>query len=387
MSLKKCYNFEDFRILAKKKLPAPIFHYIDGGSDDESTLKRNTESFNDCDLVPNVLASVGKPDLSTNIFGRRIDMPIFLSPCAMQRLYHHDGDKASAKAASKFGTFYSMSTMANNTIEEISNLSSGPKLFQLYVHKDKSITDDLIDRCRRSNFDGMCLTVDTLVAGNRERDHRTGFTTPPRLTLKSLLSFAMHPTWVFNYLTHEKFKLANVAKKTDKGTNIAKSVIDYINEQYDPAMNWKDAEYCVKKWNGPFALKGVMSVEDAKKAIDIGCTAIMISNHGGRQLDGSRSPFDQIKAISDAVGDKIEIILDGGVRRGTHVLKALAAGAKACSFGKMFLFSLAAGGQKGVEHLLSTMHDEINRNMVLMGCKNLKELNSSKLIYRNSIKI
>ena len=387
MSLKKCYNFEDFRILAKKKLPAPIFHYIDGGSDDESTLKRNTESFNDCDLVPNILASVGKPDLSTNIFGRKIDMPIFLSPCAMQRLYHHDGDKASAKAASKFGTFYSMSTMANNTIEEISNLSSGPKLFQLYVHKDKSITDDLIDRCRRSNFDGMCLTVDTLVAGNRERDHRTGFTTPPRLTLKSLLSFAMHPTWVFNYLTHEKFKLANVAKKTDKGTNIAKSVIDYINEQYDPAMNWKDAEYCVKKWNGPFALKGVMSVEDAKRAIDIGCTAIMISNHGGRQLDGSRSPFDQIKAISDAVGDKIEIILDGGVRRGTHVLKALAAGAKACSFGKMFLFSLAAGGQRGVEHLLSTMHDEINRNMVLMGCKNLKELNSSKLIYRNSIKI
>ncbi len=387
MSLKKCYNFEDFRILAKKKLPSPIFHYIDGGSDDESTLKRNTESFNDCDLVPNILASVGKPDLSTNIFGRKIDMPIFLSPCAMQRLYHHDGDKASAKAASKFGTFYSMSTMANNTIEEISNLSSGPKLFQLYVHKDKSITDDLIDRCRRSNFDGMCLTVDTLVAGNRERDHRTGFTTPPRLTLKSLLSFALHPTWVFNYLTHEKFKLANVAKKTDKGTNIAKSVIDYINEQYDPAMNWKDAEYCVKKWNGPFALKGVMSVEDAKKAIDIGCTAIMISNHGGRQLDGSRSPFDQIKAISDAVGDKIEIILDGGVRRGTHVLKALAAGAKACSFGKMFLFSLAAGGQRGVEHLLRTMHDEINRNMVLMGCKNLKELNSSKLIYRNSIKI
>ena len=384
MSLKKCYNFEDFRILAKKKLPAPIFHYIDGGSDDESTLKRNTESFNDCDLVPNILASVGKPDLSTNIFGRKIDMPIFLSPCAMQRLYHHDGDKASAKAASNFGTFYSMSTMANNTIEEISNLSSGPKLFQLYVHKDKSITDDLIDRCRRSNFDGMCLTVDTLVAGNRERDHRTGFTTPPRLTLKSLLSFAMHPTWVFNYLTHEKFKLANVAKKTDKGTNIAKSVIDYINEQYDPAMNWKDAEYCVKKWNGPFALKGVMSVEDAKRAIDIGCTAIMISNHGGRQLDGSRSPFDQIKAISDAVGDKIEIILDGGVRRGTHVLKALAAGAKACSFGKMFLFSLAAGGQQGVEHLLKTIHDEINRNMVLMGCKNLKELNSSKLIYRNN---
>jgi len=382
MNLKNCHNFEDFRKLAKKKLPSPIFHYIDGGSDDEITLKRNTESFNDCDLVPNVLASVGNPDLSTTIFGKKINLPIFLAPAAMQRLYHHEGDRASAKAAEKFGTFYSMSTMANTTIEEISKASNGPKLFQLYVHKDQSITDDLIDRCRISRFDGMCLTVDTLVAGNREKDHRTGFTTPPKLSFKSIMSFATHPLWVFNYLSHAKFELANVSKKTDKGTNISKSVIEYINEQYDPAMDWKDAEYCVKKWNGPFALKGVMSVEDAKRAIDIGCTAIIISNHGGRQLDGSRSPFDQVKSISDAVGDKLEIILDGGVRRGTHVLKALAAGAKACSFGRMFLFALGIGGQKGVEKVLKNMHDEIKRNMVLMGCKNLKELNEKKLIYR-----
>ena len=382
MNLKHCHNFSDFRRLAKKKLPSPIFHYIDGGADDETTLRRNTESFNDCDLVPNILASVGKPDLSTTLFGKKIEIPIFLSPAAMQRLYHHEGDLASARAAEKFGTFYSMSSMGNNTIEEVSEISKGPKLFQLYVHKDRSISDDLIDRAKNSGFDAMCLTVDTLVAGNREKDHRTGFTTPPKLTLQSLLSFAMRPEWVFNYFTHKKFELSNVKKKTDKGTNISKSVIEYINEQYDPAMNWKDAEYCVKKWNGPFALKGVMAVEDAKKAIDIGCTAIMVSNHGGRQLDGSRSPFDQISVIRDAVGDKLEIILDGGVRRGTHVLKALAAGATACSFGKMFLFSLAAGGQKGVEHLLKNMHDEISRNMVLMGCKNLKELNASKLIYR-----
>ena len=382
MNINDCYNFDDFRKLAKKKLPSPIFHYIDGGSDDEITLRRNTKSFDDCDLVPNVLTSVGNPDLSTTIFGKKINLPIFLAPTAMQRLYHHEGDKASAKAAEKFGTFYSMSTMANTTIEEITKISKGPKLFQLYVHKDQSITDDLIERCKNSGFDGMCLTVDTLVAGNREKDHRTGFTTPPKLTLQSLMSFATHPLWVFNYLTHAKFELANVAKKTDKGTNISKSVIEYINEQYDPKMNWKDAEYCVKKWNGPFALKGVMSVEDAKKAIDIGCTAIIISNHGGRQLDGSRSPFDQVKEISDAVGDKLEIILDGGVRRGTHVLKAIAAGAKACSFGKMFLFALSAGGQEGVEKVLQNMQDEIYRNMVLMGCKNLKELNQSKLIYR-----
>ena len=383
MSLKKCYNFEDFRILAKKKLPSPIFHYIDGGSDDESTLKRNTESFNDCDLVPNILASVGKPDLSTNIFGRKIDMPIFLSPTAMQSLYHPDGDKASARAAEKFGTMYSMSTMASFSIEEIANISSGPKLFQLYIHKDKSFTDDLIDRCKRANFDGLCLTVDTLVAGNRERDHRTGFTTPPKFTLESIMNFAMRPGWLFRYFTNKKFELANIKHKTDKGTNITKSVIDYVNEQYDPQMNWEDAEYCIKKWDGPFALKGVMSVEDAKRAVDIGCTAIIISNHGGRQLDGSRTPFDQLKAISDAVGDKLEIILDGGVRRGTHVLKALAAGATACSFGKAFLFSLGAGGQQGVERLLQNMHDEIRRNMILMGCKSVKELDRSKIIYRN----
>ena len=319
---------------------------------------------------------------ATTIFGRKIDLPVFLSPTAMQRLYHPDGDKASARAAEKFDTFYSMSTMANSSIEEISNISSGPKLFQLYIHKDQSITDDLVDRCKRANFDGLCLTVDTIVAGNRERDHRTGFTTPPKLTLKSLMSFAMRPKWVFDYLTNEKFELSNVKNKTDKGTNITKSVIEYINEQYDPGMDWKDAEYVVKRWGKPFAIKGIMSIEDAKRAVDIGCTAIMVSNHGGRQLDGSRSPFDQIKSISDAVGDKADVILDGGIRRGTHVLKALAAGAKACSFGKAFLFSLSAGGQKGVEKLLQNMHDEIERNMILMGCKNLKDLDYSRLIFR-----
>jgi len=382
MSIKDCYNIEDFKKLAKKNLPAPIFHYIDGGADDEKTLKRNTESFSKCDLIPNILASVGEPDLSVNVFGHKIDMPLFLSPTAMQRLYHHDGDKASARAAEKFGTFYSMSTMATSSIEEIANISGGPKLFQLYIHKDQSLTDNLIDRCKNSGFKGLCLTVDTVVAGNRERDHRTGFTTPPKLSLKSLLSFATHPTWTLNYLTHEKFQLANVAHFTKKGSSIAKGVMEYINEQYDPAMSWKDAEYCVKRWDGPFALKGLMSVEDAKRAVDIGASAIMLSNHGGRQLDGSRSPFDQLPAIVDAVGGKIEIIVDGGIRRGTHVLKALALGATACSFGKGFLFALGAGGQQGVEMVLQRMKDEIRRDMILMGCKSMKELNPSKIAYR-----
>jgi len=382
MSLNDCYNFEDFRKLAKKSLPAPIFHYIDGGSDDETTLKRNTESFLKCDLVPNILAGVGEPDLSTTVFGQKIDMPLFLSPVAMQRLFHHEGDKASARAAEKYGTFYSMSTMATSSIEEISNISGGPKMFQIYIHKIKGLTDNLIDRCKSSGFKSMCLTVDTVTAGNRERDHKWGFTTPPKLTLKSILGFMMRPKWTFNYLTHDKFQLANVTNFTKKGTSIAKGVMEYINEQYDPAMSWKDAEYCIKRWGGPFAIKGLMSVSDAKRAVDIGASAIMLSNHGGRQLDGSRSPFDQLPAIVDAVGGKVEIIVDGGIRRGTHVLKALSLGATACSFGKAFLYALSAGGQKGVEMLLKRMKDEITRDMILLGKKNIKELSRDNIAYR-----
>ena len=382
MNLKDCHNVEDFRKLAKKKLPSPIFHYIDGGSDDEITLKRNTESFNKCDLIPNVLANVSNIDLSTTVLGQKIDFPLFLAATAMHRLYHHHGEKGTAKAAKKMGTIFGTSTMATTSIEEIGTLTNGPKLFQLYIHRDKGLTDNLIERCKKAGFNSMCLTVDTVVAGNRERDHRTGFSTPPRLTLGSLLSFGLHPYWTFNHFIGEKFKLANLVHMTEKGSSIDKSVMDYINEQFDPAMNWKDAEYCVKKWGGPFALKGVMSVEDAKKAIDIGCTAIMISNHGGRQLDGSRAPFDQLAEIVDAVGDKIEVILDGGIRRGTHVLKALALGAKACSFGKGYLFALGAAGQKGVEVILQKMKAEINRDMILMGCKSVKDLNRSKIRFR-----
>jgi len=384
MNLKDCHNVEDFRKLAKKKLPSPIFHYIDGGADDEVTLKRNTESFNKCDLIPNVLTGASNIDLSTTVLGQKIDFPLFLSATAMHRLYHYEGERATAKAAEKMGTMFGISTMSTTSIEEIGQLTNGPKLFQLYIHKDKGLTNNLIERCKKSGFNSMCLTVDAVVAGNRERDYRTGFSTPPRLTLGSLLSFALHPSWSLNYLFRKKFELSNVIHTTDKGSKIDQSVMNYMNEQFEPKMSWTDAEYCVKKWGGPFALKGVMSVEDAKKAVNIGCTAVIISNHGGRQLDGSRTPFDQLTEIVDAVGDKIEVILDSGVRRGTHVLKALALGAKACSFGKGYLFALGAAGQQGVELLLEKMKAEINRDMILMGCKSIKDLNRSKVIFRKN---
>ena len=382
MRLSDCHNVDDFRKLAKKKLPSPIFHYIDGGADDETTLKRNTDSFDKCDLVPSVLTDVSNVDTSTTVLGQKIDFPLFLSPTAMHQMYHHEGEQATARAAEKFGTFFSLSTMGTKSIEEVANISGGPKMFQLYIHKDQGLTDNLIERCQRSGFKAMCLTVDTIVAGNREKDHRTGFTTPPKLTLTSLLSFALHPQWSLKYLMGPKFRLANVEHLSENQTSIESSVMSYINSQFDRTMNWKHAEYAAKKWNGPFALKGVMSVADAKRAIDIGATAIMVSNHGGRQLDGSRAPFDQLQTLVDAVGGKIEIILDGGIRRGTHVLKALALGATACSMGKAYLYGLSAGGQAGVERVLQKMKDEITRGMTLMGARKVQELTKDKIAYR-----
>jgi len=265
------------------------------------------------------------------------------------------------------------------SIEEIGALTPGPKCFQIYIHKDRALSYEFIERCRVAKFTSLCLTVDTLVAGNRERDLVTGMTIPPRFTLASMLSFMLHPDWAYHYLTSEKFRLANVAGKIKKGTSSLTSVVGYINDQFDRSITWKDAEQVIQAWGGPFAIKGVMSVADARRAVDAGASAIMISNHGGRQLDGATAPFDQLSAIVDAVGDEIEVILDGGVRRGTHVLKALAMGAKACMIGRGYLYALAAGGQPGVERALSRLRQEIERDMILMGCALIQELNRSWL--------
>jgi len=382
LRLKNCYKTEDFRQLAKRRLPSPIFHYIDGGADDEVTLRRNTESFDTCDLVPNVLAGVDSVDLSTEVLGQRLDFPLIMSPTAMQRLFHHDGERALAKAAENLGTMFSVSTIGTRSIEELGAFGAA-KLFQIYVHNDPALTTDLIARCKEAKYDALALTVDAIVAGNRERDYISGMTTPPKLTPKSLLSFALHPEWSLNYLFREKFDLPNVSKFIKAGSNVQYSIVDYIDTQLKRSISWDDAAQMIEEWGGPFAIKGVMSVDDARRSVDAGASAIMVSNHGGRQLDGSRSPFDQLDAIVDAVGGQIEIILDGGVRRGSHVLKALAKGATACSGGRMYLYALAGAGSAGVERAMSLLKAEIERDMILMGCRSISELRPSMLASRS----
>ena len=381
-NLSKCNNINDFRKLAKSKLPFPIFHYIDGGADDETTLKRNTKSFEDCDLVPNVLRGVENIDLSIKLFGKKIDLPFFLSPTALQRLFHYEGEMAVGQAAETFNTFFGISSLSTVSASEISKLN-GPKIFQLYYHKDKELTKNMIDECKEKKFDALALTVDTITGGNRERDLKTGFTSPPKFTLKSILSYATSPSWTLNYLVRKKFDLPFLSDYVGEGTKFAVSVSDYFSTMLDQSMSWKNAEEIRKYWNGPFCLKGIMSVEDAKKAVKIGASAIMISNHGGRQLDGSRSPFDQLKEILDAVGGKIEVICDGGIRRGTHILKALSLGANACSGGRLYLYALAAAGREGVEKTLENLQNELIRNMKLLGCKKISELNLDNVRFRN----
>ena len=381
-SINNCHNVKDFRNLAKSRLPSPIFHYIDGAADDEVTYRRNTEAYDQCDLVPNVLTGVEKVDMSTTVMGQKLDLPIYCAPTALQRLFHPDGEIGVGKAAEKFGTMFGVSSLGTASIEEIANLISTPKLFQLYVHKDQGLNDYLIDQCKEHNFDTMAVTVDSSVGGNRERDLYTGFTIPLNLSLKSIISFATHPAWAFNYFTKPKWELSNLNKHVTEGTNLMTSVGDYFTKMLDNSLSWKKIEQINSKWGKPFAIKGVMSVEDAKKAVDVGASAIMISNHGGRQLDGSRSPFDQLEEIVNAVGDKIDVICEGGIRRGTHILKALSLGAKACSGGRMYLYALAAGGQKGVERALGNLKKEIERDMILMGVSNVSELSKKNLRFR-----
>ncbi|MEO8345601.1 MAG: alpha-hydroxy acid oxidase [Betaproteobacteria bacterium] len=381
MRLRDCHNFHDFRRLAKRTLPGPIFNYIDGAADDELTKRRNTESFERCDLVPNVLRGVEAVDLSVTVMGQKLALPFYCSPTALQRLFHHQGEYAVAAAAAKYGTMFGVSSLGTVSMEALRRKYPTPQVYQFYFHKDRGLNRAMMERAKSAGINVMMLTVDSITGGNRERDLRTGFSIPFRLTLGGMLQFAVKPLWGINYVTHEKFKLPQLDEHVDMSSG-AMSIGRYFTEMLDPALNWDDVAEMVRHWNGQFCLKGIMSVGDAKRAVEIGCTGIVLSNHGGRQLDGSRAAFDQLAEIVDAVGDRIDVIMDGGVQRGTHVLKALSLGAKAVGLGRYYLYPLAAAGQAGVERALGLLRMEIERDMKLMGCKAIAQLSRDNLRFR-----
>jgi L-lactate dehydrogenase (cytochrome) len=381
MRLSDCHNFHDFRKLAKKRLPSPIFNYIDGAADDEVTYRRNTSSFDDCDLLPSVLTGVSDIDMSVEVMGQKLDMPVYCSPTALQRLFHHDGERAVAAAAAKYGTMFGVSSLGTVSLEEVRKAHDNPQVYQFYFHKDRGLNTAMMQRAKEIGVNVMMLTVDSITGGNRERDLRTGFSIPFKLTLDGMLQFAIKPMWGINYVTHESFALPQLDSHVDMSGG-AVSIGKYFTDMLDPSMNWDDVAEMVKLWDGQFCLKGIMTVEDAKKAVDIGCTGIILSNHGGRQLDGSRSPFDQLAEIVDAVGDKIDVIMDSGVQRGTHVLKALSLGAKAVGLGRYYLYPLAAAGRPGVDRALGQMKAELERDMKLMGCSSISDLSRDNLRFR-----
>ena len=375
-TLSRCNNVNDLRKLAKRRLPRAMFHYIDGGADDEVTLRRNTVAFEDYELQPSFLNPVDQINTRINLFRKELNIPFFIAPTGMSRLFHHTKENAVARAAAKFGTVYTLSTMGTASLEEIAEETDGLKMFQIYILKDRELTKEFVSRCKAANYDALCLTVDVPLAGNRERDKVTGMTMPPRFTLKSLFSFAMHPRWSFNLLVHPDFRLANVVHRVDALSNSPMSLIEYVNSQFDRTVSWEDVAWLIQEWNGPFVIKGLLTADDATKAKDVGASAIMISNHGGRQLDGTPAPIDCISSMREAVGNDLELIVDGGIRRGTHIIKALALGADAVSIGKAYLYGLAAGGQKGVELALQMLRNELERDMALLGVSSIKQLSS-----------
>jgi L-lactate dehydrogenase (cytochrome) len=381
MRLRDCHNFHDFRELAKRRLPSPIFDYIDGAADEEATYRRNTASFDGCDLVPNVLRGVETVDISVTVMGQKLAMPFYCSPTALQRLFHHQGERAVAAAAAKYGTMFGVSSLGTTGLEELRKVHDTPQVYQFYFHKDRGLNHAMMQRAKQAGVEVMMLTVDSITGGNRERDLRTGFSIPFRLTPRGMLQFAIKPSWAINYALHESFTLPQLDEHVDMSGG-AMSIGRYFTEMLDPSMNWDDVAAMVRVWNGQFCLKGVMSAADAKRAAEIGCTGIVVSNHGGRQLDGSRASFDQLAEIVDAVGDRIDVMMDGGVQRGTHVLKALSLGAKAVGVGRFYLFPLAAAGQAGVERALGLMRAEIERGMRLMGCASVGQLTRGNLRFR-----
>lgn len=372
--LSRAASVRDLRLIARKRLPRGVFDYIDGGAEDELTLRRNAEAFRRLEFRPRVLRDVGAIDISTTLLGRPLPVPLVLAPTGFTRIASPGGELDVARAAARAELPYTLSTMGTRSIEEVAAVSSGRKWFQVYVWRDRGMMKEMLARAAAAGYEAIVITVDTAVLGRRERDVRHGFTLPPTLGPGTLLDGALHPGWTWDFVRAEPITFANITGTGVPDGAEAVNLAEYINGQFDPALSWRDLDWFRAAWDGPIVLKGIQSVDDARLAADAGVEAIALSNHGGRQLDGSPPPAELIAPVADAIGDRAEIICDGGIRRGSDIVKAVALGARACMIGRAYLYGLGAAGERGVDHVLALLESDIRRTMALTGRRIMSEL-------------
>lgn len=382
--LRRCHSIADLRAIAERRLPRPIFDCLEGGADDEVTMARNRAGFERYDLVPRVLVDVTDVDLSTTVQGQRIGWPVMLSPTGLTRLFHPEGEVAAARAAADAETIYTLSAASSTSIEEVARASAGPKWFQIYVWRDRRILADFIQRCRAAGYQALCLTVDASVFGQRERDLRNGLMLPPRPTLRTLIDVLRKPSWCYHLLVNPTVALANIGSGCalpEDASVYSLAALD--DQQFDPSVTWDDVAWMIAKWGGPFVIKGILCAQDAARAVSVGASAIVVSNHGGRQLDHAPSTLEVLPEIVAAVDSRAEVLIDGGIRRGTDVIKALALGARACMIGRPYVYGVAAGGQAGAARALQLLRDEVERAAKLLGCRVLRDVDRSTVRQRS----
>ncbi len=375
--LRRAATIDDFRTFARRRLPRGVFDYIDGGAEDERSLARNVAAFADYEFEPRILRDMSALDTSTTILGRPSSMPIVLAPTGFTRIAHSQGELAVARAAARAGIPWSLSTMGTRSIEEVAAVSDGDKWFQVYAWRDRKLVEELIGRAKAAGYTAVWLTVDTAMLGRRERDVRRGMTLPPKIGPGTIIDGIVHPAWTLDFLRNEPITFANVVGLSDEDGSTAVTLADHMHRQFDPALSWHDVEWLRGVWDGPIVLKGIQSVDDARTAAAMGVEGLGLSNHGGRQLDDAPAPIDLVEPVRQAVGEDPTIICDGGVRRGSDVVKAIALGADAVSMGRPYLYALGAAGERGVDHVLEFFRDGMRRTMALCGRATIADIDRS----------
>ncbi|MCU1340426.1 MAG: lldA [Bryobacterales bacterium] len=380
--LARARNIADLRRLAQQRLPRAIFDFIDGGSEDEVTLRENQDAFRRVRFSPKTLVDVSNVNTKIDLLGQTADLPVIVGPTGASGFVWPNGDLALARAAAKAGIPFALSTSASVSIEEIAAMSAGRRWFQCYIFKQREFTMRLIERALRSEYDALVVTVDFPVGGNRERDHRNDFSVPFRYSPRNIFDFAVHPGWASTILQHGIPKLRNLDGFT--ASNDAMTVASSVGRNYDASFSWDDLKQIRDSWPGKLIVKGIVRPDDADKIVALGADALVVSNHGGRQLDGGIATLDALPAVSVAVNQRITVLVDGGIRRGSDVVKAIALGANAVLLGRASLYGLCAGGEAGAQKAIDIVRSEMVRTMQLCGIPDVRSIGPDALSQRTS---